>query len=86
MPAQDWSPDPRYAEYPGHDLHDVPLVVLEAGRACLRLAATYKDVDDDLAEPIADAVIMKVLPVIRDWLSSEGRPAATRPDDPTPPE
>jgi hypothetical protein len=29
----DWKPDPDYAKYPDHDLHDVPLVVLEAGRA-----------------------------------------------------
>jgi hypothetical protein len=87
MDAQNWSPDPEYAKYPDHDLHDVPLVVLEAARAYMRLAATYNDVDKDLAEPIADSVIAKAMPLIREWLSSDGRPrpaATTRPNDSIP--
>jgi hypothetical protein len=89
MTAEDWSPDPDYAQYPDHDLRDVPLVILEAGRAYMRLAATYKDVDEEFAEPIADAVIATVLPLIRNWLSGEGRPhppAMDIPDGPVPSE
>lgn len=69
MTVRDWSPDPSYAEYPHHDLREVPLVVLEKARAYMRLAATYNDVDEDLAESIADAVIAEVLPLIREWIS-----------------
>ena len=69
--AEDWRPDPGYAKYPDHDLRDVPLVILEAGRAYMRMAATYNDVDEEFAEPLADAVIGEVLPLIRRWLSGE---------------
>jgi hypothetical protein len=78
MSAYDWSPDPDYAKHPSHDLRDVPLVILEAGRAYMRLAASLGDVAEDDAEPLADAVIGAALPFIREWKS-----AANRPPDPS---
>lgn len=71
MVNDDWVADPRYASYPDHGLHDVPLVVLEAGRACMRQAAHLGDVAEDDAEPLADAVIMAALPIVRRWLRSQ---------------
>jgi hypothetical protein len=66
-----WGPDPEYAQYPDHSLHDVPLVVLEAARDVMREAAGLRDVDADLAEPLADAVIMSALPLLRQWLRTQ---------------
>jgi hypothetical protein len=66
----DWKPDPDYAKYPDHDLHEVPLVVLEAGRAYMRLAASLGDVAQDDAEPLADSVIGAALPLIHEWLQA----------------
>jgi len=63
-----WQPDPRYAEYPEHGLHDVPLALLEAGRAAMAEAARYGDVDPELADALADAVVMAVMPAARAWL------------------
>jgi hypothetical protein len=71
MTEDRWAPDPAYAKYPDHDLHDVPLVVLEAARAYMRQAASWKDVDEEDAEPLADAVIAAALPVVREWLRSQ---------------
>ncbi len=67
MTAYDWSPDPDYAKYPDHDLRDVPLVILEAGRAYMRSAASLGDVAEEDAQPLADAVIGAALPFIREW-------------------
>lgn len=54
------------SEYPeGHPLHDVPQAILEAARAVLAGAALEKDVDPDAADPIADAVVIQLLP----WLT-----------------
>lgn len=65
-----WEPDQEYAKFPNHDLHDVPLVVLEAGRAYMRLAASLGDVADDDAQPLADAVIAAALPLMREWMQT----------------
>ena len=65
MTDDGWAPDPEYAKYPDHDLHDVSLVVLEAERAYIRQAASLGDVAENDAEPLADAVIAAALPVVR---------------------
>jgi hypothetical protein len=81
--AFDGKPDPEYAKYPDHDLHDVPLVVLEAGRAYMRLAASVGDVAEDDAEPLADSVIAAALPVIREWMHAVNRsPNSSKNDTP----
>lgn len=54
-----------YANYPSHPLYNVPEEILDAARQELRGAAFCGDVDSDLADPIADAVVMSLLP----WLS-----------------
>ncbi|GAA3772099.1 hypothetical protein GCM10022379_44500 [Micromonospora maritima] len=59
-----------YEDHPGHPLHGVPLSVLSPARACLAEAAKYGDVDAHLAEELADAVVMAVLPAMRGWLDS----------------
>ncbi|MBB4692604.1 hypothetical protein [Paractinoplanes abujensis] len=74
MPADDWRSDPSYADYPAHDLHGVPLAILEAARAYMRIAAEYNDVSEEFAEPLADGVVREVLPLIRAWLSGADRP------------
>jgi hypothetical protein len=65
-----WAPDPDYAMYPTHGLRDVPLVVLEAARDYMRLAADYGDVAEELAQPLGDAVVDAVMPLIREWLDA----------------
>jgi hypothetical protein len=55
--VDDRQPDPDYARYPDHDLHDVPMVVREAGRTCMRLVAGLHDVADDDAQLLADSVM-----------------------------
>ena len=61
--------DPDYAAFPGHSLHDVPLEVLQAARRVMDEAARQGDVDPELAQPLADAVVMGCLPAIRSWLT-----------------
>lgn len=53
-----------YSVLPSHPLHRVPAEVLEAARARLREVADYRDVDPELAEPIADSVVAALL----EWL------------------
>jgi hypothetical protein len=50
-----WEPDQEYAKFPDHDLHDVPLVVLEAGRAYMRLTASLGDGSGAVAERASSA-------------------------------
>lgn len=47
-----------------HPLADVPQVILDAARGALREAAELGDVDPSMADPIADAVVIDLLP----WL------------------
>ena len=66
-----------------HDLHDVPLVVLEAGRAYMRLAASVGVVAEVDAVPLADSVIAAALPVIREWMHAVNRsPNSSKNDTP----
>lgn len=53
-------PTTRYSDYPGHALEHVPQEVLDAARAVMADAVTWKDVDPDQAEPIADAVVAAI--------------------------
>ncbi|WP_157748178.1 hypothetical protein [Micromonospora echinaurantiaca] len=70
MTEDGWAPDPEYAKHPDHDLHDVPLVVLEAARTYMRQVASLGDVAEDDVKPLADAVIAAATPVVRQWLRS----------------
>jgi hypothetical protein len=70
MDDPSWAPDPHYARYAGHDLAQVPLVVLEAARAALRTASEYDGaVDPDDVEPLAAMVVAVVVPIIVRWVS-----------------
>ncbi|MET8837999.1 hypothetical protein ABZV78_29375 [Micromonospora sp. NPDC004540] len=71
MTDDGWAPDPEYAKYPDHDLHDVPLIVLEAARTYMRQVGSLGDVAEDDAGPLADAVIAAAMPVVRQWLRSQ---------------
>lgn len=57
-----------YAAYPEHPLHGVPHEVLSAARRVTVDAARWRDLDPDVAEPLADAVVAASLPAIREWL------------------
>lgn len=46
-----------YADFPTHPLCHVPESVLEVARDVMRQAIVWKDVDVDMAEPLADAVV-----------------------------
>lgn len=52
--------DSRYAHIPDHPLQHVPQSTLDVARAVLADAATWKDVDSDQADPIADAVVARL--------------------------
>lgn len=51
----------RYRDYPDHPLHNVSGDVLDVARRVLLDAAVWKDVDKDMAIPIADAVIAELI-------------------------
>ena len=50
----------RYADFPDHPLRDVPQSVLDVARKPVRDAAEYKDVDPEMADSIADAVVAQL--------------------------
>jgi hypothetical protein len=60
-----------YAAYPDHPLNGVPQAVLDAARQVTADAVREKDLDPDVADALADAVVMAVLPPIRDWLGHD---------------
>lgn len=53
-----------YAAYPDHPLHGVPDEILQAARDMMRGAVIWGSVDTQMADPLADAVVMAVTP----WL------------------
>lgn len=55
----------QYDDYPDHPLHGIDNKILEAARRVMRDAVTWKDVDPEMAEPLADAVVMNLLPWIQ---------------------
>lgn len=48
----------RYDDYPDHPLYRVSQDVLDVARRAMNEVAEYKDVDPDMAEPIADSIVM----------------------------
>ena len=54
----------RYDAFPEHPLCGIDPAILEAARGVLRGAAEWKDVSEDMVEPIADAVVMALLPFL----------------------
>lgn len=58
-----------YAEWTEHPLKDVPADIFTAARGVLAKAVQWHDVDADVAEAIADAVVIALVP----WLTWEGR-------------
>lgn len=55
----------RYDAFPDHPLCGVPDEILTAARAVMEGAVIWKDVAPDTAEPLADAVVMGLLPWLR---------------------
>lgn len=54
----------RYKAFPQHPLHAVPEEILVAARDFLLDAAEIGDVDMDMAIPLADGMVLTLLP----WL------------------
>ncbi len=54
-------PNHRYREYPGHPLYEVPQGVIDSARSITRDAGVWKDMDAAFAEPIADAVVARII-------------------------
>ena len=50
---------------PAHPLHGVPKEILAAAREEMQGAAVWKDVAEDMVEPLADAIVMSLLPWLR---------------------
>jgi hypothetical protein len=50
-----------------HPLADVPPVVLAAARAVMAGGVLTRDVDPEMADPLADAVVAAVAPFARGW-------------------
>lgn len=46
-----------YRTYPDHPLYGINKEILDCAREVTRHAAMWKDVDEDMADPIADAII-----------------------------
>lgn len=61
-----------YDAYADHPLSGVPQAVLDAARRVTADAVREKDLDPDVADALADAVVMAVLPPIREWLTQRG--------------
>lgn len=60
----------RYDAYPDHPLCGVPQEILDAAREVMAGAAEWKDVDPEMVEPLADAVVA----ALRPWLPVGGTP------------
>lgn len=54
----------RYAAFPDHPLVNIDPAVIAAAREVLAGAVMWKDVHPDMADPIADAVVIGLLPFI----------------------
>ena len=50
----------RYDDVPDHPLAGVPQAVLDVSRRVLREAAEERDVDPELAEPLADLIVWRL--------------------------
>lgn len=56
-----------YDNYPNHPLCGIKQEILDAAREVMEGAVIWKDVDPDMADPIADAVVMALLP----WINNK---------------
>lgn len=54
----------RYQDHPTHPLHNVPQEILDAARFVMSEAVECRDISAANADPLADAVVMALLP----WL------------------
>jgi hypothetical protein len=59
-----------YDGFPNHPLNGVPDAVLQVAREVTAEAVRCKDVDPDIADALADAVISAALPALKAWLSN----------------
>lgn len=57
----------RYANYPDHPLYRIRQAVLAVARQAMWEAADAQDVEPEMVNPIADMVVMNMLP----WLKPE---------------
>lgn len=60
-----------YNAYSDHPLNAVPQAVLDAARRVTADAVREKDLDPDVADALADAVVMAVSPPLRNWLKHD---------------
>lgn len=56
----------KYHEYPDHPLYRATQSVLDAARRAMQEAADAKDVHPDMVDPIADMVVMDLMPFLRE--------------------
>lgn len=57
----------RYSQFPQHPLRDIRQPVLDAARHAMQEAADCGEVPQNMVKPIADMVVMDLLP----WLKPE---------------
>ncbi len=57
----------RYSKFPDHPLYNIRQEVLESARKAMLEAADAHEVEPEMVNPIADMVVMEMLP----WLKSE---------------
>jgi hypothetical protein len=57
----------RYSQFPQHPLRNIRQAVLNSARHAMQEAAEARDVDEQMVKPIADMVVMDMLP----WLKPE---------------
>lgn len=60
--ARAWAPRTLhpYANYPDHPLHDVDIAIIDTARAAMQQAVETNDVSPDMADPIADMIVMSL--------------------------
>lgn len=74
-------PSDDYAQYADHPLHGVPDAVLIAAREQMAATAMWERLDPEEADSIADAMVLAVLPSMREWLTTtekRDRPRSSR--------
>ncbi len=59
-----------------HPLARVPQHVLDAARAVMASGVETKDVDPEVADPLADAVIAAIVPFVPQWLRPGTEPGS----------
>lgn len=73
------NPSDDYARYPDHPLHGVPDEVLVAARLRMAEIAEHEHLDWDMVGPLADSMVMAILPPVQKWLDPKrNRPRSSR--------